>query len=177
MKGKLKSLGYDFSGNLVLTATVPANDADILRFSKLINADIDIEVKKYREKRSLDANALFWKLLQGLAEALGISKDDAYLKMLEAYGHYDFIIVRPEAVDFTRTLFRVVKDFGTLSINGRPGTQLQVWVGSSQYDTAQMSRLIEGTIAECEALECWVPTPEAVDESLSLWGRRLEKDA
>ena len=49
-------------------------------------------VKKHREKRSLDANALFWKLLQGLAEAMEISKDDAYLKMLESYGHYDFII-------------------------------------------------------------------------------------
>ena len=173
MRGLLTSLGYDFDGNLVLTATVPA--ADVPALSKLLNADIDIEVKKHREKRSLNANALFWKLLQGLAEAMGISKDDAYLKMLESYGHYDFIIVRPEAVDFTRTLFRIVKDFGTLNINGRPGTQLQVWVGSSQYDTAQMSRLIAGTIAECEALECWTPNPEEVNNSLILWGGK--KDA
>lgn len=172
MRGTLKSLGYDFDGNLVVTATVPASAADVPALSKLLNADVDIDVKKHREKRSLDANALFWKLLQGLAEAMEISKDDAYLKMLESYGHYDFIIVRPEAVDFTRTLFRIVKDFGTLNINGRPGTQLQVWVGSSQYDTAQMSRLIAGTIAECEALECWTPNPEEINGSLLLWGER-----
>lgn len=175
MRGALTGLGYDFGGNLVLTATVPASTADVPALSKLLNADVDIDVKKHREKRSLDANALFWKLLQGLAEAMEISKDEAYLKMLKLYGYYDFIIVRPEAVDFTRTLFRIVKDFGTLNINGRPGTQLQVWVGSSQYDTAQMSRLIAGTIAECEALECWTPQPDEVNNSLILWGGK--KDA
>ena len=80
MRGALTSLGYDFDGNLVLTATVPASTADVPALSKLLNADIDIDVKKHREKRSLDANALFWKLLQGLAEAMEIPADQVSVK-------------------------------------------------------------------------------------------------
>ena len=54
-------------------------DEDILEYleqlHKLKEEKLSIEIKKYREKRSLDANAYFWVLLQKMAERLKREKD------------------------------------------------------------------------------------------------------
>ena len=36
------------------------------------------EVKEYRQKRSLDANAYAWKLMDELAQAIGSTKEEVY---------------------------------------------------------------------------------------------------
>ena len=45
-----------------------------------------IEVKKYRSKRSLNANAYCWVLLEKIADKMGLSKEDIYKRMLQDYG-------------------------------------------------------------------------------------------
>ena len=43
---------------------------------------LDVDVKEHREKRSADANAYMWKLLEKMSEKLPESKDELYDKML-----------------------------------------------------------------------------------------------
>ena len=57
------------------------------------------EVKEYKEKRSLNANALLWRCLGEMASALHTDKWDVYLQMLKRYGTYTYICVKPKAVE------------------------------------------------------------------------------
>lgn len=175
MKAQGIKLGYDFEGNLTITVKIPHPDPnEVERLQKLSEAEVEVEIRRRRERRSLDANALLWKLLQGIAEKLSSSAEEIYLHMLERYGWYDFIVVRPEAVQAAKRLFRIAKERSVLYINGKKGVQLQVWPGSSRYDAEQMSHLIEGVISECREIGCWYPDEEAVGHSISLWRRHEE---
>ena len=42
----------------------------------------DVEIKEHREKRSLDANAYFWVLVDRLAEKIRIPKTDIYRRYI-----------------------------------------------------------------------------------------------
>lgn len=123
----------------------------------------DAELKEHRERRSLDANAYLWVLLGKLAEALHTDKDDVYLMMLERYGVYTHIIVRPELVERVRGEWRTVRELGPVAVNGRSGVQLQCYFGSHTYDTKEMSRLLEGVVEECRELDIETLPPEKLE--------------
>jgi len=131
---------------------------------------LDVEVKQHRERRSLDANAYFWKLLDTLAGALHTTKDELYLEMLDRYGVFTHIIVKPEAVEKVKHEWRLVRELSRGSVGGVEGVQLQCFFGSSSYDSKEMSRLIEGLISECK--ECGIETlpPDEVARLTSAWG-------
>ena len=56
-------------GGCVLTITTRENIGAM--FDELHDTDVDVTVKKHREKRSLDANAYAWVLMDKFAEARG----------------------------------------------------------------------------------------------------------
>lgn len=145
----------------------PEVDPDIIQ-----DKVYDIEISLHRNKRSLDANALFWKCVQGLAQELRTSKDEMYLSLLERYGDYEFLIVKPQAVKEASKLFRIAREHGLIKVGSGQGMQLQVWVGSSHYNTEQMSRLIDGTISECKDLGTWYPDSDELKSGLILWEER-----
>lgn len=169
--------GYDFDGNLKLTLTISRENAERVaeQYQSIAGCDnLDVEIKKHREKRSLDANALFWKCVGGLAESLRVGNEELYLQLLERYGSFVFMVVQPQAADYTKRLFRIARDMGTVKVNGQDGVQLQCWTGSSQYNTSQMSRLIDGTIGECKEAGTWHPEDDELRHGLDLWGKHEE---
>lgn len=137
----------------------------------------DVTISLHRDKRSLDANALFWKCVNGLAEKSGSSNWETYLFLLEQYGDFDYIVVKPEAVRAARNVFRIVKDRGVINVGKGKGIQLQVWLGSSHYNTAQMSRLIEGTISECKEQGTWYPPEDELKKGLVMWGEKQKSQS
>jgi hypothetical protein len=133
-------------------------------------ADLDIDIKKHREKRSLDANAFLWVLLDKIADVILSDKEAIYLDMLEKYGVFTHIIVKPGAVEAFKAQYRLCKDLGEITVNGTTGNQIQCYFGSSSYDTKQMSRLIDGIVSECKELDIETYTPEQLDLMKSEWG-------
>lgn len=114
--------------------------------------EVSLTVKKWRNPRSLDANAYMWTLLEKMAEILRSSKDEIYLQMLDSYGKFTHIIVKPEAVEKFTAQWRTVRNLGEVDVKGQKGVQLQCYFGSSTYDTKEMSRLIDGIVSECKEL-------------------------
>lgn len=51
MKGRIKDLGFGMLGDLTVTLSLPRQHADSLK--KLMDADIEADIKKFRERRSL----------------------------------------------------------------------------------------------------------------------------
>lgn len=132
---------------------------------------LSVEIKPDRGRRSLNANAYLWLLLGKLAGALRTTKDDLYPIMLDRYGVYTHVVVRPEAADRMMQEWRVARNLGRVMVGGVAGVQLQLYYGSSTYDTAEMARLIDGVVDECR--ECGIETlpPDELARLKAEWGK------
>lgn len=120
----------------------------------------DVEIKPHRERRSLDANAYLWVLLDKLADSLTVSKQrpvtsvEIYRQLIPNVPNVSEIIcVQDIAVERLRTGWGHngigwVSDTMPSKIEGC--TNVILYYGSSTYDTKQMSRLIDLVIAECK---------------------------
>lgn len=133
-----------------------------------------IEVKEHRKKRSLDANAYFWLLCDKLAAVLRIPKTDLYkIYIREIGGNSTTVCVQDKAV---KTLVSGwghnglgwVADTTKSKIDGC--TNVILYYGSSVYDTAQMSRLIDLIVQDCKEYGIETESPEELQRLVDMWG-------
>ena len=125
----------------------------------------NLEVKEYRKKRSLDANAYAWVLIHKLAEAMRLTPEEVYLQQIPNVGNnYTPMCVREQDVERFKKSWQdngigwPVKDLGYSQV---PGCRnLMAYHGSSTYDTDQMSRLIDNLVQDCKALDIETLSPE-----------------
>ena len=132
---------------------------------------LSVEIKPYRAKRSLNANAYLWTLLSKMAEVLKTTKDELYLQMLDRYGVFTFIVVKPVIVDRVKEEWRTVRELGEVTVNGKTGQQLQCFFGSSTYDSKEMAVLIDGVISECKELDIETLPPYEIERMKNEWGK------
>ena len=132
---------------------------------------LSIKAVKHRNKRSLDANAYCWVILQKIAEVLHQDKWNVYLEMLGKYGVFTHIIVKPNVVDKVKEEWRTVKELGEVSVNGMTGIQLQCYFGSSTYNTKEMSVLIDGIVYEAKELGIETLPPEELERMKIEWNQ------
>lgn len=179
LKGSLKSVGIgiakDKKRTLDLTFSFPFSQSAAEDAHKLIDKALTVIFKPYRRKRSLDANAYLWVLLQKLADALStpghrINKWEIYLDMLGDYGVFTHIVVKPEAVERMKKEWRTVREIGEITVGKQVGVQLQCYYGSSTYDTAEMSKLIDGVVTRCRELDIETLPPYEIERMKKEWG-------
>lgn len=130
-----------------------------------------VVIKQFRHKRSLDANAYMWVLLGEIASALRTTKDELYLLMLERYGIYTHVIVKPEAVSKVKQEWRTVRELGEVKINGNVGQQLQCYFGSSTYNSKEFSTLLNGVVEEAKEMGIDVISNREIKSLLEAWGK------
>lgn len=169
-----------FTGNLIgvsesfLTGkpriTLEINEAGRVKDSlSLRDLALDIELKRHRKKRSLDANALMWQCLGEIAHALNQDKWNIYLMMLKRYGKYTYICVKPEVVEAVKSQWRECEVVGDISINGQKAVQLLCYFGSSTYNTKEFSTLLDGIISEMEEMGLERPLDGDMKRALEQW--------
>lgn len=159
-------------GSALIKVRAPAWQASDAAMEKLQNMqphNLDMIIKRHKDKRSLNANALLWKCIGSLAEVLNVSKDEIYLKSLRDYGVQTVLAVVPEAEPVLRASFREVIPLGRHIINGQVMENFRCIAGSSHYDTAQMSRLLNGVIEDCKEMGGFVPDERTIMTGLELW--------
>ena len=129
---------------------------------QLAGKEVEIVIKEPREKRSLDANAYFWLIVGKIADKLRASKEEIYFKLLKDYGQSVTITVR-KGCDITKAGFKYYEVLKDGLINGKEFTAYRVFIGSSQYDTKQMSVLIDGAVQEAKELGIDVELEDFID--------------
>ncbi len=124
------------------------NPEEISRYLWQLDKDKKYELKEYKEKRSLNANAYFWVLVGKLADVMRLKKDEVYLKMLRDYGQSMLIpVLKGEKPDG----YFKYHEYETSSIlNGKEADWYRVFKGSSEFNTKEMSILIDGIVQECK---------------------------
>ena len=170
--GKLQTVSRDWkTGQWNITFTI--NEASAINEVNNIQSceKLSIKAVKHRNKRSLDANAYCWVILQKIAEVLHQDKWNVYLEMLGKYGVFTHIIVKPNVVDKVKEEWRTVKELGEVSVNGVTGIQLQCYFGSSTYNTKEMSVLIDGIVYEAKELGIETLPPDELERMKIEWNQ------
>lgn len=170
-KGQITALQEDFMSDTA-TVSIQCEKSHLTALSEL-EGDIDIKIGKHRNRRSINANAYCWKLCTEIANVLTlqgavVSKDDVYIKALKDYGQSDIITIQSNvpAADYFKYFEEVSK--GTLK--GKEYTAYRVYKGSSEYDTREMSVLLDGIIADAEELGIHTITPKEAEQMKERWG-------
>lgn len=139
------------------------------------NKVYDLEVKEHRKKRSLDANAMAWSLINRIADVLRIPPTEVYRQaILNIGGNYEVIPIKEEAAEQFKQVWQArglgwpCVDMGASKINGY--RNLRAYYGSSSYDTRQMSQLIDNLVQDCKALDIEVMSERERALLLEEWG-------
>lgn len=129
---------------------------------------LSIEVKPYRQHRSLNANAYCWKLIGEIADIVRAGKDEIYLKMLKRYGQSELISVLSHIP--IEHYVKYYEEAGESKLNGKMFKHYRVYKGSSEMDSREMSILLDGIISEAKPLGIQTETPDEIARLKSLWG-------
>ena len=123
-----------------------------------------VEIKRHRKKRSLDQNAMYWAVLGQVAKALNISTSYCHnlclrrYGQLERYGEQNVYVVLPDTEEASKQADEAesyhVKPTSQVKA-GKDGQNYRTYIllrGSSTYDTAEMTRLIDGLMDEARQM-------------------------
>lgn len=142
--------------------------ADIRRFAYKFKAG-NYEIVRRRKKRSNDANSLCWAVCTEIANVLRTDKESVYVDMLKEYGQSDIWATSPDTRPEQH--FKYFEYFGKRNINGKEVVFYTVYRGSSEYDTREMSILLDGIIDEAKALDIDVISEREKTLLLEEWGK------
>lgn len=175
MIGRLKDLTFGPKGEQHITVTVQADFRN--QYDELKDAVLDIEIKKHRNRRSLSANAYFHLLVGKIADRQGLGFDEVKTSLVCEYGTLakdaDGMTVGfklPESVK-ADTIYPYVKFYDTRVENGKRFSCYLVFKQTHLMDSAEMYKLIEGTIYVAKDLGIETDTPEQLAKYKESWRR------
>lgn len=124
---------------------------------QLFDSVLIVSIDKFRNKRSLNHNRLFWDMCNYLADYINdplITANTIYQELIRDFGVSTIYPVEDELLEL------IIKDWenrgdGWLTQIQRKSkidenrTNVKFWFGSSIYDSKQFWRLVEGLKAKC----------------------------
>ncbi len=171
--GRLHSINRDWNtGKIILSLELNEEPTEDLNFIASCER-LSVSIKKFRKKRSLDANGYCWALMTEIANHPDIksSKEEVYEDMLQKYGFlykdddgYITMTIKSE-VDASK----VPGHWAFYKSNGKFTSYLMI-KGSSEYDTAEMAHFIDMIVQEAKELGIETATPDELARMKGLWG-------
>lgn len=154
--------------DLILTASIP----DARRFVYGFKPG-EYEISPAKKKRSLNANAYAWKLINDIALAVRESPEDVYREALKNIPNIcEVLCVQDKAVDSMERLWtrnhigrRVEREESKI----KGCTNLYIYYGSSDFDPRQMSMLIDNLVQDAQALGIETRPEEEIKSLLEAW--------
>lgn len=132
-----------------------------------------LEFKQAKKKRSLDANAYCWVLLGQLSKALRMPAEELYKEFIRKIGKYTVLSIKNEALAIFEENWHksglgcfVVKISETA--DGK-FSFIKAYYGSSSYDTAEMSFLLDEIVLECKEHGIETATGAELERLKSEW--------
>lgn len=134
---------------------------------------LDIEIKKHRNKRSLNANNYAWQLIHKIAEITGEDAEEVYRRYIRQSGVLEIIEINENAVP------KFIEAWGgngigwivdVLDYSRTEGMKIvRAFYGSSTYNTKQMSRYIDSVVEDAKSLGIETMTPCELEGLKAAW--------
>ena len=177
MRARIKGLTLSLDGGQELTLSLPGDWRD--EYMKLKDADVDVEIKKHREKRSRGANALLWAICTEIAEELSkespITKEEVYKRAVREVGVYTPVPIKETAVEtfVARWAKQGIAWFAEVVDGSKiPNYKLVfIYYGSSTYSVDEMSKLLDYVVDEAKQIGLTLRASEKeIEEAKRRWG-------
>ena len=135
------------------------------------------EIKRFRKRRSKNANDLCWAMCEQLAAATWQTKEDVYRDQIRKVGVFrDYHLPPEDAKAFCKDWSALGTGWQTEQVDDDgPLLVIRAYYGSSRYNTKQMSRLIDSLIQDCEAVGICTISDSEKALLLDDWRERHEK--
>lgn len=164
---KLRNLKVEVLGRGLFGVCAQIEEGSPEELEALRDKPVRAEFSEWKEKRSLSANAYFHVLAHKIAQKARISDEDAKSALVQDYGALKrnddgtpLGLMIPEGQKPEKLGVKYAKWFDVRLLDGKLYDCYMVYEETHLLDTAQMSRLIEGTIAEAKELGIETLTPE-----------------
>ena len=175
--GKVKDVTRDFGTDKIIISFI-LDDASPEELAKISAVEkLSIRAVRYSEKRSLTANAYFHKLVSLIAGAIHSTNTEVKNHLIREYGAFEYIgdnipTCKLKAEYEDEMLVREdihVKPIGREYSDGCEWVRFAFMRGSHTYNTAEMSRLIDGTVAEAKQLGIETLPPSELERMKAAW--------
>lgn len=174
--GKIINFNKDYKTNKVLL-TLMLNTEDIEEIERLSIVDkLNIIIKKFFRKRSLDANAYCWVLCDKIAKELSkdgtvLTKENIYQDRILQIGTFEPMIIEERAFEnFKRIWEKQGLGFLVQEVSKKDKcVKIHCYYGSSTYNTKEMSLLINLLVQLAESLNIETKTEAEIKSLLEQW--------
>lgn len=173
-KAKVKDVIWTRTNEAIVTvATHQDVNADEI-YNMIDNElDVKVELSRWREKRSLNANNYCWKMLDEIAKKIKSTKELVYREIIHRVGVFEILPIRNDALESFIRRWQS-KGLGWLCEQQRDSTipnytVVVAYYGTSTYNTEEMSRFIDEVVEEAKGLGIQTETPDQIAEMKSLW--------
>ncbi len=164
MRGRLIDFSTGYNRKQRVTVELDSDFRD--GFDALKDVDVEITIKKWRDKRSKDANAYFHLIVNQIAQTAGQSDEDVKSELVVRYGalardcNGNVVGIKlPVAVN-VRSVYPYTRCYKTVEDNGTLCNCFLLYKRTSDMDTKEMAHLIDGAIQEAKDLGIDTDTPE-----------------
>lgn len=169
LKGRLYGVLRDIKGNVIISFNIGPKAPEL---DGIEQKELDIKVVRHRVKRTLTQNAYYWVLISELASKLNVSTARLHNLMLRDVAP-PFVIdgkIAMQPIPDTDKAEREVLEADTFHMKptsgiilGNDGAIYRWYIvlrGSSTFDTAEMTALLNRLIEECKGNNIDVATPD-----------------
>lgn len=180
MKARIKDITLNLDRTVNLTLQMGSEGKLIAE--QMNGLPVELEIKPYREKRSLTANAYAWVLIGKLADVMCIPKTEVYRHAIRDVPRAsDLLVVKKESLHAFVTAWEAhgigwmaIPEYSDYMIEN---DYVRIYYGSSVFDTRQMACLIDSLIAECYAQGIETLPPKDIDRMMQLYENQRGKRA
>ena len=182
MIATLKDILRGRNGGFVVSFETPVDCSEL--FDDLRSGQVDITIKKWFAHRTRDANAFAWVLIDQITDKLQQKEPWAGWKPVDVYrnsirdiaGISTIVGIKTCAVETFRRNWEhghLGRQVVVLEEGAKEGwSSVNVFYGSSDFNTEQMSRLINGLIQEAEQLGIPTITEKQEKKLISGWAKK-----
>lgn len=176
-KGWLSGISRDLTTD-EFVIEIRTKDNVLQAFQKLKGIkELAVTMKRFRKKRSLNANGHYWLLLGKVADAVGHSQAFMHNEMLRRHPRLEMIEDRPvvvmlpdtaeaeKKIDESEELHLLPTD-----ITERGNRQYLLLRGSKTYDTKEMAILIDDIVQEAKEQGIETLPPAEIERMKREWG-------
>lgn len=177
LSGKIVGVSFDYlSGNPIVSFELNEKQPSLNMVDELkCHEKLTVKVCKFKQKRSLDANAYFHLLVNRIAAKTGSSDDDVKRTMVKRYGtlardeNGELIgAMLPAGVDVDR-FYPYTRNYKTEYRDGKEYHCYLFYERTRDLNSEQMAHLIDGTVQEAKSLGIPTEHPAVVDSLLTHW--------
>ncbi len=177
MKAQIKHIadvacmGSTIEFTVVLDSLYRQDVFEVLNAMQSDKKPYTISIDRQKRKRSLNANNYMWQMCQKIGEKIGATKEMVYRKNIREVGSFETVeLISAGAARFIRSWEANGLGWVAEPISERGGYMTVIaYYGSSSYDTAEMSRLVEAVVEEAKALGVETMTPLELDRLKAAW--------